>query len=143
MSGVKIGSGAIIGANSVVTKDIPPYAVVVGNPAKIIKYRFDEETRKKFMAVKWWNWDVDKVLENAPLMNDPETFLKKYYSPELEIISEDNISSLRGRGGLIISALNLKIFILLLPICTLRNLCGINIFRVLKEKSICLFGREL
>ena len=142
MSGLKIGSGAIIGANSVVTKDIPPYAVVVGNPAKIIKYRFDEETRKKFMAIKWWNWNLEEVLKNFPVMYNFEDFLEQHYTPEFEIISQDNISSLRGRGGLIISALNLKIFILLLLICILRNLCGINIFRALKEKSICLFGKE-
>lgn len=84
IGGVKIGSGAIIGAKSVVAKDIPPYAIAVGNPIKIIKYRFDRETIKKFMAIKWWNWNVDKVLENAPLMNNVEKFLEKYYSPELE-----------------------------------------------------------
>ena len=55
LGGVKIGSGAVIGANSVVAKDIPPYAVAVGNPARVIKYRFDEETIKKFMQIQWWN----------------------------------------------------------------------------------------
>lgn len=91
LGGVKIGSGAIIGTNSNITKDIPPYAIAVGNPVKIIKYRFDEETIKKFMAIKWWNWDIDKVLASAPLMNNPEKFLEKHYSPELENIPEENI----------------------------------------------------
>lgn len=97
MGGVKIGSGAIIGANATVSKDIPPYAIVAGNPAKIIKYRFDEETIKKFMAVKWWNWSIEKILENAPLMDNPEKFLEKHYTPELEKISYDKIPI--GRGG--------------------------------------------
>lgn len=96
--GVKIGSGAIIGTNAMVTKDIPPYAIAAGNPARVTKYRFDESTVKKFMAVKWWNWNVDKVVENVPLMNDPEKFLSKHYSPELEKFSEENICI--GGGGL-------------------------------------------
>ena len=91
IGGVKIGSGAIIGTNAMVTKDIPPYAIAVGNPIKIIKYRFDENTIKKFMAIKWWNWDLKKILENIPLMNNPEEFLDKYYSPELEEFSPEKI----------------------------------------------------
>ena len=96
ISGVHIGSGAVIGANAVVAKDIPPYAIAVGNPARVIKYRFDEETIKKFMAVKWWNWDLRKILENAPLMDNPKKFLEKHYSPELEKIPEENIQKKRG-----------------------------------------------
>lgn len=53
LGGVKIGSGAVIGANSVVAKDIPPYSIAVGNPTRVIKYRFDEETIKKFMQIQW------------------------------------------------------------------------------------------
>ena len=86
MGGVKIGSGAIIGANSVVAKNIPPYAVAVGNPARVIKYRFDAETIKKFMAVKWWNWDIKKILDNVPIMGDTEKFLETHYKQELEYI---------------------------------------------------------
>ena len=89
LGGVKIGSGAIIGANSTVTKNIPPYAIVAGNPAQVIKFRFDEETIKKFMSIQWWNWDVEKILSNAYLMDDVENFLEKHYAPELEKISED------------------------------------------------------
>ena len=55
MDGVTIGDGAVIGAGAVVTKDIPPYAIAVGVPAKIIKYRFDENTIKRIQAVQWWN----------------------------------------------------------------------------------------
>ena len=92
LSGVKIGSGAIIGANSVVGGDIPPYAIAVGNPARVVKYRFDEETIKKFMSIKWWNWELDKICANVDKMYDVKNFLKAHYSPSLENISDDSLS---------------------------------------------------
>jgi chloramphenicol O-acetyltransferase type B len=61
MAGVNIGSGAVIAARSVVTKDVAPYAVVGGNPATLIKYRFDEETIAKLLKLKWWDWSEEKV----------------------------------------------------------------------------------
>ena len=93
MGGVHIGSGAIIGTRSVVGSDIPPYAVAVGNPARVVKYRFDEETRKKFMAVKWWNWDIDKICANVHKMYDVENFLAEHYNPALENLTENLISN--------------------------------------------------
>lgn len=56
-NGVKIGDGAILGARAVVTKDIPPYAVAVGCPAKVIKYRFDKEIIDELLKLKWWEID--------------------------------------------------------------------------------------
>jgi len=67
LSGVNIGDGAIIGANAVVASDIPPFAIAVGNPAKVIKFRFDE---KKIMAIydmAWWDWEIEKIKENREL----------------------------------------------------------------------------
>jgi len=64
MPGVKIGNGAIIATKSVVTKDIPNYAVVGGNPAKIIKYRFNIETIKNLLQIAWWDWSAEKITEN-------------------------------------------------------------------------------
>lgn len=61
MSGVTIGHGVVIGANSTVTKDIPPYAVVGGVPAKVISYRFSEEIINELLAIEWWNWDLNKL----------------------------------------------------------------------------------
>ena len=90
--GVKIGNGAVVGTNAVVAKDIPPYAIAVGNPARVVKYRFDAETIKKFLAVKWWNWSLEKIADNFSLMNDAEKFLEAHYSPELENFPEDGFS---------------------------------------------------
>ena len=59
--GVTIGNGAVIGAHSVVTKDVPDYAVVVGAPAKVVKYRFSENEIKELLESKWWEWPEDKL----------------------------------------------------------------------------------
>ena len=59
--GVNIGDGAVIGANSIVTKDIPPYSISVGNPAKVIKYRFNQKIIRTLLKIKWWDWDVSKI----------------------------------------------------------------------------------
>lgn len=61
----KIGNGAIIGGGSIVTHDVPPYAIVVGNPARVIRYRFDQETIKQLEATEWWNMDLDELRQNA------------------------------------------------------------------------------
>lgn len=61
MPGVKIGSGAIIASKSVVTNDVPAYAVVGGNPAKIIKQRFDDKTIDALLSIAWWDWSSDKI----------------------------------------------------------------------------------
>ncbi|MEM5581175.1 CatB-related O-acetyltransferase [Roseibium sp. AS2] len=61
MPGVTICSGAIIGANAVVASDVPPFAVVVGNPARVVKLRFDEDTIDRLLEIAWWNWPVEKI----------------------------------------------------------------------------------
>jgi acetyltransferase-like isoleucine patch superfamily enzyme len=68
LSGVAIGDGAAIGACSVVTRNIPPYAIAAGNPAQVIRYRFDDETIQKLLEMKWWNWPDDKIAENIHLI---------------------------------------------------------------------------
>jgi virginiamycin A acetyltransferase len=64
MPGVKIGDGAIVAATSVVTKDVPPYSVVGGNPANLLKKRFSDETIKLLLEISWWNWDIEKITKN-------------------------------------------------------------------------------
>ncbi|MGN7942098.1 Vat family streptogramin A O-acetyltransferase [Virgibacillus sp. 6R] len=64
MPGVHIGDGAIIAANSVVAKDIPPYHIAGGNPCKIIKKRFDDELINYLLSIKWWDWSAYKISEN-------------------------------------------------------------------------------
>lgn len=77
MQGLTIGNGAVIGAGSVVTKDVPPYAIVVGAPAKIIKYRFDDETINKLQRIKWWNLPDSKLKEYSRFMNNVSIFVDK------------------------------------------------------------------
>jgi virginiamycin A acetyltransferase len=64
MPGVKIWDGAIVAARSVVTKDVPPYAVVGGNPAQVVKQRFPDEVVAELLTTRWWNWPVDKITRN-------------------------------------------------------------------------------
>jgi virginiamycin A acetyltransferase len=61
MSGVKISNGAVVAAGSVVTKDVPPYAIVGGNPAKIIRYRFNDHQIEQLLQISWWDWDEEKI----------------------------------------------------------------------------------
>jgi acetyltransferase-like isoleucine patch superfamily enzyme len=70
LSGVTIGDGACVGAMSLVTKDVPPYAIVGGNPAKVIRYRFSPKRIKELLEIKWWDWPEEKVLENASYLQD-------------------------------------------------------------------------
>jgi virginiamycin A acetyltransferase len=69
MQGIKVGDGAIIATNSVVTKDVPSYAIVGGNPAQVIRYRFDPETIAKLLEIKWWDWPVEKITANIKALS--------------------------------------------------------------------------
>jgi chloramphenicol O-acetyltransferase type B len=68
LPGIHIGSGAIVAARSVVTKNVPPYAIVGGNPASILKYRFDDETIQALLQIQWWNKTEESVKELMPLI---------------------------------------------------------------------------
>lgn len=75
MGGVKIGDGSIIAAGSIVTKDVKPYTIVGGVPAKIIRLRFDNTDIDKLLRIKWWEWSEDKIQDNISLFNNVQHFL--------------------------------------------------------------------
>ena len=74
IGGVQVGDGAVVLARAIVTKDVPPYAIVGGIPAKVIGYRYDEETIKLLQEVQWWNMPVEWLQEHADLLCDMEAF---------------------------------------------------------------------
>ena len=73
-----VGDGAVIAADSVVVKDVPPYAIVGGNPAQIIKYRFPPEMIEALLHLRWWDWPLEKIHDNLDVMNDPAAFLQRH-----------------------------------------------------------------
>jgi len=68
LSGIEIGDGAVIGAGAVVTKNVEPYTIVAGNPAKELKKRFDSNTIQKLREIEWWNWDIEKIKQNIEIL---------------------------------------------------------------------------
>lgn len=82
LSGVSIGTGAVVGAGSVVTKSIPPYEIWAGNPAKKIRDRFSEETKEALLRSCWWTWDDEKIEKYALKFNDPAAFIEQLREEE-------------------------------------------------------------
>lgn len=65
MPGVTVGDGVIVATKAVVTRDVPPYAIVGGNPAQVIRYRFDERTIARLLEIRWWEWDRERITQNV------------------------------------------------------------------------------
>lgn len=83
LSGVRIGDGAVIGCRAVVSRDVPPYAIVAGNPAKVTRMRFNEDTIGRLLAVRWWDWPDTRVRRQVGLLmsGDVDDFLAAAAAP--------------------------------------------------------------
>lgn len=76
LAGVVIGDGAVIGARSLVSRPVPAFAVVAGNPARLLRYRFEPEIRARLLALRWWDWSDQEIRDRERwFMSDVETFL--------------------------------------------------------------------
>ena len=82
--GVKVGNGAVVGMGSIVTKDVPAYAIVAGNPAKLIRMRFDDETIEKLEKSQWWNLTDDQLQQHSHLIREPKEFAEAILSSNEE-----------------------------------------------------------
>ena len=78
LDGITIGSGAVIGAGAVVSKNIPPYTIAIGNPIKILKYRFTEQQINDLLLIQWWNFEEKDLQDVEILFFDVERFINKY-----------------------------------------------------------------
>ncbi|MFD1330641.1 CatB-related O-acetyltransferase [Methylopila musalis] len=83
-SGVEIGHGAIIAAHAVVVKDVPPYSIVAGCPARIIRLRFSQDIVSHLLAIEWWNYDVSLL---SSVMDRPSEFVRKFKSSDMKILN--------------------------------------------------------
>ena len=85
MSGVTVGDGAVIAARALVTKDVPPYGIVAGQPAKLLRYRFAPDIIERLLTLAWWNWQDERIKKAVPkmLQTDIEAFLQAAENGEI------------------------------------------------------------
>ncbi len=80
-AGVCVGHGSVIGMGSIVTKDVQPYSIVAGNPAELIRMRFDPDVVGALLRLEWWNWSDEQLVEYGAYFNDPRMLLAKIRAP--------------------------------------------------------------
>jgi len=78
MDGVHLDDGVIVGANAVVTKNFPPFVVIGGNPARVLKYRYEYKQIQALLNIKWWDWDNETIKERIQDFKDIDLFISKY-----------------------------------------------------------------
>ena len=90
LGGVHIGNGAVIGANTLIAKDVPPYSVVIGNPQRVIKYRFPHDIIQKLQSIKWWYWPAEELVHVHTAENEASVreFVEHYYKKQDPIKTE-------------------------------------------------------
>ncbi|WP_297965168.1 CatB-related O-acetyltransferase, partial [uncultured Anaerovibrio sp.] len=96
LGGVHIGNGAVIGAGAVVAKDVPPYSIVVGNPARVIKYRFEPEVIQRLQKIKWWYWPAEQIKAKYPLMKDMDRFLAESKDLNIDDNADETVQALQA-----------------------------------------------
>ena len=90
LPGVNVADGAVIGAGSVVTKNVPPYAIVAGNPAKVLKYRFPDNIIDRLLSLQWWNFSDEMLRESSELF---KSFLDVDVLERLEALKHSRLSN--------------------------------------------------
>ena len=93
LSGVRIGDGAVIGASSVVSHDVPPYSIVAGNPATVVRMRFCEEDIFILQSLKWWNWDDTKIDAAMTFLLNSDVSALQAFSVKYDLSNEQNASA--------------------------------------------------
>ncbi|WP_394245312.1 CatB-related O-acetyltransferase [Vibrio astriarenae] len=86
MPGVTVGHGLIIGAKSVVSSDIPPCSIAVGNPAKVVKIRFDEEAVELLLSLSWWDWDIALIEKAMPILVSGDASSLRMFAKQNQLI---------------------------------------------------------
>ena len=90
LSGVKIGNGAVVGASAVVSKDVPAYGVVAGNPARLVKRRFSDEEIGILQKMAWWDWDTDKIDAAVAYLMDGNLLALSDFSDQYDLVNKAN-----------------------------------------------------
>ena len=87
LGGVRIGNGAVVGAGAVVTKNVPPYEIWGGCPARLIRKRFADDVIEKLLSIRWWHWEHEEIMANLDLMDQPEAFAERFYRESATSVS--------------------------------------------------------